>query len=293
MSKEISITQQFKLQMKGEQVQQTLSEFMDSTLLKWFTAVTIQAVQEKPELLDADRTSLFLACQSAAKDKLMPDGREGALVVYGRTVSWQPMILGIRKRLAQAGFDIRAEIVYANDEFRYELGDNPEIVHRPAVFGDRGNIIGAYAIATELETGNKWRETMDLDELEKVRMSSRARDSSIWTTWRTEMYRKTVAKRLRKYLPISDDSLLDLIDRDNEQFDLRTTPARSTAAQKVQDAVRAAGTEPTQPEPIEGVLVEEEKPKPKRKYTRKAKKATIEVEPEQPTPQQKDDPFAV
>jgi hypothetical protein len=179
------------------------------------------------------------------------------------------MISGIRKKLAQAGFDIRAEIVYENDEFAYELGDEPKIIHRPNAFGQRGKIVGAYAIATELETGKKWRETMPLEDLQKVKAMARGK-SPAWQQWETEMYRKAVAKRLRKYLPISDDSLLDLIDRDNEQFDLKPQP--SAVAREVQAAVRAE-------EPIEGEVVEPaEKPKPKKK--KKAAKKPADPEPE-------------
>jgi len=283
-SKALSPVNHFKQQIRQQSVQETLNEFLESeVLLKKFTAVTIVAVQEHPELLNADRTSLLLACQRAASDGLMPDGREGALVCYGKQVQWQPMILGIRKKLAQAGFDVRAEIVYKNDEFHYEQGDDPKIIHRPLVFDDRGPIVGAYAIATCLETGEKWRETMTIDELEKVRLSSRGKDSPAWKLWKTEMYRKTVAKRLRKYLPIADDSLLDLIDRDNEQFDMEK-PQPSKAAQKVQDAVRASK------QPIEGELVEpDEKPAPETKT--KAKKAKKEASPsDEPDPDEPDPP---
>ena len=270
MTTQLTTIDHFKQQIASDQVQSNLHEFMpEPKALKKFTAVTIRAVQENPDLLNADRKSLFLACQRAAQDGLMPDNREGALVMYGKQVQWQPMISGIRKKLAQAGFDIRAEIVYANDEFVFEAGDDPKIIHRPNVFGDRGPIVGAYAIATKLDTGEKWRETMSIDELNKVKAMVRG-NSPAWKTWETEMFRKTVAKRLRKALPISDDSLLDLIDRDNEQFDFKPQP--STVAREVQAAVRE--------EPIEGEIVEpepEEKPKPKKK-----KKATKKKPPPEP-----------
>lgn len=247
MNKALTPIQQFKMQVRDETVQNSFRDFMPKDLLGKFTAVTIRAVQENPDLLTkVDRKSLFLACQHAAQDGLMPDGREGALVAYGKSVQWQPMIQGIRKKLAQAGWDIRAEIVYENDDFTYDLGDEPRITHNRAK-GDRGDIIGAYAIATEKATGDKYREYMDIEELEKVRQSSRGKDSPAWKAWKTEMYRKTVAKRLRKYLPIADDSLLDLIDRDNEQYDIKSD-ANVTAARNVQEAVRSANSEPSDEE---------------------------------------------
>jgi recombination protein RecT len=217
-----------------------------------FTEVVLRAVQEDPNLLNpaTDKTSLFLACQRAAQDGLMPDKREGALVMYGKTVQWQPMIGGLRKKLAEAGFDMRAEVVYENDVFDYDLGDNPGITHKAPPLGqDRGKAIGAYAIATNLATGDKYREVMSLKQLDDVAAISRAGNSGPWKgPFKAEMQRKTVAKRLIKSLPIDDRKLQDIIARDNEQFDVGTALAKPSAtAVAVQAAVR--NPSPSQPNP--------------------------------------------
>lgn len=215
-----------------------------------FTAVVLRAVQEDPNLLkpETDKASLFLACQRAAQDGLLPDKREGALVMYGNKVQWQPMIGGLRKRLAEAGFDLRAEVVYENDAFDYELGDDPRITHKAPPLGqDRGKVIGAYAIATNLETGDKYREVMDVAALDAVAAVSRAGNSGPWKgPFKPEMQRKTVARRLIKSLPIDDRRLADVIARDNEQyaFDHVGRPEPSVAAQRVQAAARANESEP-------------------------------------------------
>jgi recombination protein RecT len=47
-----------------------------------FIRVTLTAIQLQPELLECERKSLLLACLRAANDGLMPDGREGAFVVF-------------------------------------------------------------------------------------------------------------------------------------------------------------------------------------------------------------------
>jgi recombination protein RecT len=253
MSQALQPTGRFIQDFESPKNQQSLKQYFDKddSGQKMFTQVVIRAVQQDPDLLNADRTSLFLACQTAAQDGLLPDKKDGALVIYNtkvgnqwiKKVQWQPMIGGIRKKLAAHGFSIRAEIVYENDEFSYEMGDDPKIVHRPKVFGDRGQIVGAYAIATD-ENDKMYRETMDLEELEKVRNSSRNADGTIWNTWKTEMYRKTVAKRLFKQLPLISTDIIELIERDNEQFEPagRSTPV-SSVAQEVQAAARSAPIE--------------------------------------------------
>ena len=244
---ELSVIDQFKHNLTSDKAQKGFTSQLPSDVpVDKFTAVVIRAVQEDPDLLKADRTSLFLACQRAAQDGLIPDKREGALVVFSvksgdqwvKAVQWQPMIGGLRKRLAKCGFDLRAEVVYENDFFNQELGDDPTITHtRPALGESRGEIIGAYAIATHLQTGEKWREVMDIAALNEVRAV--AKSANIWNKWPVEMYRKTVARKLYKYLPIveEDERLSGLIQRDNENFDME--PASSSPkARDIQAAAR-------------------------------------------------------
>lgn len=295
MSQELEVKRDFITQFEGPKSQQALRQYFDKddTGQKRFTQVVVRAVQEQPDLLLADRTSLFLACQTAAQDGLLPDRKDGALVVYNtkkgdrwvKQVQWQPMIGGLRKKLAAHGFSLRSEIVYSNDDFVYEMGDDPKLIHRPDVFGDRGNIRGAYAIATD-EHGNMYRETMTLEELEKVRASSKNPQGGAWATWTTEMYRKTVCKRLFKQLPLIPTDLVELIDRDNEEYVHVGKPGGvSSVAQAVQNTVRESneregnwGQSSFREAPIEGEVVD--KPKPKKKKVAKKKPATPPPEPE-------------
>jgi recombination protein RecT len=185
-----------------------------------FIRVVLTGIQNNPELLDADRRSLGNACMKAAQDGLLPDGRLGALVIYKgkggtKTVQWLPMIAGIRQKVRNSGeiADWNAHVVRENDAFDYEEGDNPHIFHKPAVRGDRGPIIAAYSIA-HYRTGEISRELMRIEELDKVRAVSKA-ERGPWADWPEEMYRKTVAKRHAKVLPMSSD-LDDLLRRPDE-----------------------------------------------------------------------------
>jgi recombination protein RecT len=185
-----------------------------------FIRVVQTAISQTPELLECDRRSLMNACMRAAQDGLLPDGRLGALVVYKdrkrnmKTVSWLPMIAGIRQKVRNSGevatWD--AEVVYERDVWEYERGDHPRIVHKPTP-GDRGKVIAAYSIAV-LRSGEISREWMWLEDLEKVRAVSRA-ERGPWADWTEEMYKKTVAKRHSKVLPMSTD-LDDLLRRPDE-----------------------------------------------------------------------------
>ena len=251
MSKAMQLASQFATSLRDRDQQAKIRRALPKDVsLEKFTDVCIQAIHEDPSLLAVDnKMSIFLACSSAAKDGLMPDKREGALVVYSiknketnrweTAVQWQPMILGLRKRLALVGFDLRAHVVYKHDGFDYDLGDNEQITHKPVWLGeDRGPIIGAYAISTRKSDGEKWREVMNVDQLNLVKDSSKAGDRGPWGPWYDEMCRKTVAKRLYKSLPLHDNMFQGIIDRDNEQYDLGEPEPAPTRAQTIQKEAR-------------------------------------------------------
>ena len=187
-----------------------------------FTRVLMTALQNAPGLMACDRQSLWNAAMKAAQDGLLPDGRLGAIVPYKGKAQWLPMIAGIRQKVRNSGeiatWDVHA--VYANDEFDYELGDDPFIRHKPAG-KDRGEIILCYSIAT-LKSGEKSREVMTIEEIEEIRERSSQSKSGNgpWDdpVFYPEMCKKTVAKRHSKVLPMSTD-LDDLLRRDDELYD--------------------------------------------------------------------------
>jgi phage RecT family recombinase len=200
-----------------------------------FMRVVLTAVNGNPDLIDADRRSLFEASMKAAQDGLLPDGRDGALVVYNtkvkvqkngreveewiKKVQWMPMISGILKKVRNSGdlLSIAAHVAFEHDEFTYSLGDEEKIEHKPAIGKDRGKPLLVYAVA-KTKDGGIYRDVMTVEDVEKVRNVSRAKNSGPWTTWWDEMAKKTVLRRLSKRLPMSSD-LDDLIRRDDELYD--------------------------------------------------------------------------
>jgi recombination protein RecT len=186
-----------------------------------FQRVAMTAIQSDPDLLAADRRSLFGAITRAAQDGLLPDKREGALVIftnkikgqngerdqYVKAVQWMPMVAGILKKVRQSGeiSGISAHVVYQADDFVHRLGDDESIEHNPPALGEpRGKPVGAYAVAT-LRDGFKIREVMDLAQIERVRAVSKTGQWGPWKDWWDEMARKTVIRRLSKRLPMSTD----------------------------------------------------------------------------------------
>lgn len=181
-----------------------------------FSRVAMTAIQNNPQLQNADRASLFGAVVKLAQDGLLPDGREAALVMFGNKAQAMPMIAGVLKKIRQSGevAKISSQVVYENDEFTISYGFDEDVTHVPPKLGQtRGKAIGAYATAI-LKDGSKLLEVMDIEQIEKVRKVSRSGGNGPWATWWDEMARKTVMRRLSKRLPMSTDLEEAVFQRD-------------------------------------------------------------------------------
>lgn len=208
-----------------------------------FMRVVMTAIQNNPQLMKAPRRELWNAAIRAAQDGLLPDGHEGALVCRpgrdGITVTWQPMIAGVRKKARNSGeiatWD--AHVVFANDFFQFKLGDAPQINHSYDLKSERGDAIGAYSVAV-MKDGSKSYEVMSVSDINKIRDRSDAWKafkagkikSTPWSTDWGEMARKTVAKRHSKVLPMSTD-LDDLIRRDDSLYEFDEAKQRARTGQ--------------------------------------------------------------
>ncbi len=106
---------------------------------------------------------------------------------------------------------IYVQSVFENDEFSYEFGLKPDVIHKPAL-GDRGNFICAYAVAKFVNGGEAF-EVMSKADIDKIRSTSQAANSkySPWNTFYEEMAKKTVLRRLAKMLPLSIEHQRQLV----------------------------------------------------------------------------------
>lgn len=141
-----------------------------------------------------------------------------------------PSYQGLVKTITDTGSakNVYAHVVYSSDKFDFELGSEAKIIHRPNINRPKEDgIICAYAVAV-LPDGLKQFEVMNKDELDYIKersdsykayVANKTR-SAIWVEWESEMCRKTVIKRLVKYLPKSDqhEQLAKVIELDNQDY---------------------------------------------------------------------------
>lgn len=120
-----------------------------------------------------------------------------------------PSYIGLMKLIRQSGGvrSIQAQLVYDKDEFKFQPTDSEQpIIHTANPFGDRGQLIGVYAVAV-LNDGSKQAEAMSVIEVNEIREKSESwknekmRQHSPWHNHYEEMARKTVVRRIFKYLP--------------------------------------------------------------------------------------------
>ena len=187
---------------------------------KKFMRTIVGAVQNNPAILKCDRASIFAACQKAALDGLILDGREAALVPFKTACTYMPMVAGILKKMRNSGqvSTIKAERVCKNDPFSYNPAMDDVPNHSPDWFGGRGETIGVYAVA-KMKDGGTVVEIMNLAQIEKVRKVSRSSNAGPWKDWFDEMALKSVLRRIARYLPSSAD-LDQVFDHDNANYDL-------------------------------------------------------------------------
>ena len=193
-----------------------------------FELIATAAIGSTPKLLQAlaeNPKTVWASIMAAATDGLLLDGREAALVPFwssktGTQCQYIPMIGGILKMMRQSGMvsSLSAQVVYENDEFTYELGDRESIFHKPAVNGPRGKPQLAYAVLHTTD-GGIYREVMGRDEIMAVKKMSKAKNGPWSGPFETEMWRKTVLRRLAKRAPLSTD-VVNLIQRDDGMYDL-------------------------------------------------------------------------
>lgn len=99
---------------------------------------------------------------------------------------------------------IAAHEVCENDKFELVYGLDEKLNHTPAM-GERGAIIGFYSVA-KLKDGGHCFEFMSRMQVEEIQAAADKKNkfpSKVWQEHFTEMGRKTVIRRLAKYLPLS------------------------------------------------------------------------------------------
>jgi len=170
-----------------------------------FLRVALTTLQKVPKLQNCSQASLCQALLDCASLGLEPDNRRAHLIPYGNNVKLIIDYKGIVELVLRNG-DVRkiyAEIVHENDEFEFDRG---EVTKHLIDYSrdDRGEAIAAYCIAT-LKSGEKTATVMTVKEINAIRDKAKSGNSGPWVDHWGEMAKKTVFKRLAKWLPMTPE----------------------------------------------------------------------------------------
>ena len=113
-------TKELALQLKG------MTKKIESLLPKQITSerfnrTVMMAIERNPYLLKMEQHSLLKACQLAAADGLLLDGREAALVPFNKEVNYIPMYQGVLKKIRQSG-ELASIFCNVVTKAEYEVG---------------------------------------------------------------------------------------------------------------------------------------------------------------------------
>ncbi|WP_339806367.1 recombination protein RecT [uncultured Marinobacter sp.] len=98
---------------------------------------------------------------------------------------------------------LQAHAVYEGDHFDFAYGLDERLSHIPTRdIEKRGELVAVYAVA-KLVGGGHQIEVMWRSDVEHIQKQSKAGNNGPWKTHFEEMAKKTVIRRLFKYLPVS------------------------------------------------------------------------------------------
>lgn len=217
------------------------------------------AAYRQPELYKCTMESFCNAIIEAGEYGLDFGGisGEGYMIAYGnknlprgvKECKFMPGYQGFIKlayRTGQIEF-IDSQLVYEQDSCDYQLGSDPSISHRPKLQGERGDMIFGYGLVILKDSARPKIEFMTAAELMLIKARSRSGDSGPWKTDLSEMCRKTLIRRIWKYIP-KTPIMTAAIETDNQDFDSFDVAADKASA----DVNETMGSEPVDSPPSKG-----------------------------------------
>jgi recombination protein RecT len=209
------------------------------------------------EAAAANNPGAFLAALLDAARLGLEPGTE-AYYLTPRKVKGQLEILGI---VGYQGYidlmyrsgavsSVTVQVVRENDHYEFVRGVHRAPIHRFPNFAreaTRGPLVGVYAYA-ELSTGAVSQVVeLNLDDIDRIRAVNPLsdRDYSPWVKWEKDMWMKSAARQLRKWVPTSPE------------FRKEIARAAAEVQRVVAEPAMPAGIETPQGDAIDGELVDD------------------------------------
>lgn len=174
--------------------------------------IALTELRKTPKLMECDPKSFVGAIMICAQLGLEPGGALGHIylipfenrkkgIVECQTMIGYRGMIDLSRRSRQV-ISLQAHEVYENDFFEFEYGLNEMLKHVPNM-NDRGKNIKCFYAVAKLVGGGHQIEVMSKGDVDKIKAKSKGANAIPWSEYYAEMGKKTVIRKLFKYLPVS------------------------------------------------------------------------------------------
>lgn len=181
--------------------------------------VALTQIRKVPKLNNCDQGSFLSALMTCAELGIEPNGRHAHLIPYGRECQLIIDYKGLVELAMRSGkiSRIHADVVCENDRITIKNGI---IDHSINPLKERGSVVGAYAMCA-FKDGTEKHEYMSKAEIDAIRSRSKAGKSGPWVSDYNEMAKKTVFRRMSKWLPLSPE-VMDTVEKEADRIEERS-----------------------------------------------------------------------
>lgn len=223
-------------------IKKTFMEFTDEKTFLRECSFALQAINKNQQLQKCTPQSIQAAVLNVAQVNLTlnPINPQAYLIprwnnkLKATECVLDPSYQGLVKLITdtKSVVSVYSYCVFEGDEFEVTLGTSTDVIHRPKFTSTK--IEKVYAVGI-LPDGTKQIEVMTIDSIHKIRETSESYKAylkfkkeknrtipCIWVNHEDAMCRKTVIKRLCKYLPKTDqwEYVNKAIELDNTDYTL-------------------------------------------------------------------------
>lgn len=211
-----------RARLEGDDFRLTVAKVLPRHLTpERFVRVASTALIRTPDLMQCDQTSFFRCLLDLSQFGLEPDGRRAHLIPRwnSKRNCMECTLVVDYKGLAELAYRsavvsrIHADTVCENDDFEYDRGEVKR--HKIDFRKPRGKIYAVYAIVDFKDGSAPKADCMSVDDVEDVRKRSGTPNKGPWVTDWAEMAKKTVFRRLSKWVPLSSE-FRDAVNADED-----------------------------------------------------------------------------
>lgn len=190
-----------------------------------FMLFAMQSFSKNPKLKECTPVSIASAFLECAKDGLMPDGKEAAIIPQwekkqGQVARYNPMVHGIVRKINEIPgvLDVSTDVYCSGDHFvNVTTADGLKFEFSPNLEGERGGRIAVFALV-RMENGGKYLSVVKAEEvLEVKKMATSKMKFPQYSPWNgafeDEMWKKTALHRVWKIMKRKDAEIADRVVR--------------------------------------------------------------------------------